>query len=320
MTRAVVTGGAGFVGSALCERLLEEGLDVLCLDSLLTGRERNIAHLLQLPGFAFERSDVTHPLEVAGGVDFVLHLASPASPRDYQRHPIHTLKVGSVGAWRSLGLARAKKAAFLLASTSEVYGDPLVHPQPEGYWGNANPIGARSCYDESKRFAEALAVAYERSHGMDVRIARIFNTYGPRMQRTDGRAVPTFIDQALRGAPLTVHGDGRQTRSLCFIDDLVEGLWRLLMSPLSGPINVGNPQEVTILELAELVAELCGTGSPVTFAPRPADDPELRRPDITRAEKELGWRPRVGLREGLQRTIRWAKHNWFGAPEAIAAP
>ncbi|MGH2652928.1 MAG: UDP-glucuronic acid decarboxylase family protein [Actinomycetota bacterium] len=310
MPRAVVTGGAGFLGSHLCERLLAEGWEVVCLDSLLTGDASNLSGCLEDPRFRFERYDVTNYLQVDGPLDWVLHLASPASPRDYLEYPIHTLKVGALGALRSLGLAKAKSAGFLLASTSEVYGDPQVHPQPESYWGNVNPVGVRGVYDEAKRFAEAMAMAYRRVHGVPAKIARIFNTYGPRLRQDDGRAVPTFISQALRGEPLTVHGDGSQTRSLCYVDDMAEGLVRLLLSDSARPTNLGNPEEVKILEVAELVRDLAGSSSDIVFVDRPEDDPEVRCPDIARARTELGWEPQVPLRAGLERTIAWARQAW----------
>jgi dTDP-glucose 4,6-dehydratase len=304
--RAVVTGGAGFVGSHLCERLLAEGWSVVCVDSLMTGSTDNLAGVFGQHRFAFQQANVSERVEVDGPVDWVLHFASPASPRDYLDHPIQTLKVGSLGTMNSLGLARTKGAGLLLASTSEVYGDPLVHPQPESYWGNVNPIGPRSVYDEAKRYAEAIATAYHRVHGIPVKIVRIFNTYGPRMRENDGRAVPAFISQALRGEPITVHGTGRQTRSLCYVDDLVEGLWRFLSSEVPGPLNLGNPHEVSVLELAELVRSLTSSTSDIVFEERPADDPEVRCPDITRAREELGWEPGVSLEDGLRRTIaRW---------------
>jgi dTDP-glucose 4,6-dehydratase len=313
VTRAVVTGGAGFVGSHLCERLLSEGWEVVALDTLLTGDQANLEASLRNDRFVFERHDVTEPIEVAGALDWVLHFASPASPVDYLEHPIHTLKVGALGTLRALGLAKAKEAGFFLASTSEAYGDPQVHPQPETYWGHVNPVGPRGVYDEAKRYAEAMAMAYHRVHDIPVKIARIFNTYGPRMRRNDGRAVPTFIGQALRGDSLTVHGDGSQTRSLCYVDDLVEGLWRLLTSGFLGVMNVGNPEEVTVLELAERIRDVVRAGSEVVFIDRPVDDPEVRCPDITLAERELGWRPAVPLAEGLERTIRWAREAWAQA-------
>jgi dTDP-glucose 4,6-dehydratase len=310
MTRAVVTGGAGFLGSHLSRRLLGEGWEVVVLDSLLTGRAENVADLLSRDGFRFERYDVTNYLHVDGPVDWVLHLASPASPADYLEHPIHTLKVGALGTLRALGLAKAKGAGFFLASTSEVYGDPQVHPQPESYWGHVNPVGPRGVYDEAKRYAEAMAAAYQRAHGVPTRIARIFNTFGESMRRDDGRAVPTFIAQALSGEPLTVHGTGEQTRSLCFVEDMIEGFWRLLGSDEQDPVNLGNPEEVTVLELAEAVREAVGSESQIAFTERPVDDPEVRCPDITVARKRLGWEPRVPLRDGLKRTVAWAREAW----------
>ena len=310
MPKAVVTGGAGFLGSHICERLLADGWEVVCLDSLITGDEGNVSHLMEDERFSFERRDVVDHISVDGPLDWVLHMASPASPPDYLEHPIETLKVGAIGTLNALGLAKAKGAGFFLSSTSETYGDPLVHPQPESYWGNVNPVGPRSVYDESKRFAEAMTMAYHRVHGIPVRMARIFNTYGPRMRRADGRAVPNFIDQALTGRPLTVHGDGSQTRSLCYVDDLIEGLYKLILSDYVGPMNVGNPEEVKVLELARLIADLAGASSEVEFMERPVDDPELRRPDITLAQEKLGWTPKVPLRDGLQRTIDWAAKAW----------
>lgn len=305
--RIVVTGGAGFIGSHLCDKLLEEGHEVFCIDNLLTGSVSNISHLVTRAGFFFVKHDVTEYLHVDGKVDAVVHLASPASPRDYLEYPIQTLKAGSLGTYRALGLARAKGARFLLASTSEIYGDPLEHPQRETYWGNVNPIGPRSVYDEAKRFAEALTMAYHRCHRVDTRIARIFNTYGPRMRVNDGRALPTFFRQALHGEPLTVYGDGKQTRSFCYISDMVEGLCKLLMSSVSEPVNLGNPAEVTILELAEEVLALTGSKSRIEFRPLPVDDPKVRRPDISRARELLGWEPRVGRKEGLARTFEYFK-------------
>jgi dTDP-glucose 4,6-dehydratase len=310
MTRAVVTGGAGFLGSHLCDRLLDEGWEVVCFDSFLTGRPENVAGPIGHPRFRLERYDVTNQLYVQGPVDHVLHFASPASPRDYLDHPIHTLKVGALGTHHALGLARAKGAAFLLASTSEVYGSPKVHPQPEGYWGHVNPVGPRGVYDEAKRFAEALTMAYHRVHGVDCRIVRIFNTFGPRLRMDDGRAVPTFVSQALAGRPITVHGDGRQTRSLCYVDDLIEGIWRLLHAYPSGPVNLGNPQEVTVGQLAELVRSIAGSDSPIVFTDRPVDDPEVRCPDIRLAQELLDWTPRVSLAQGLGRTVEWARSAW----------
>ena len=309
-TRALVTGGAGFLGSHLCDRLLAEGWEVICLDSLLTGDERNMAAAHESDRFRFERGDVTDTLTVHEGVDWVFHFASPASPRDYLEHPIHTLKVGALGTLKALGLARAKGAGFVLASTSEVYGDPKVHPQPETYWGNVNPTGPRGVYDEAKRYAESLSLAYHRVHGIPVKVARFFNTYGPRMRKEDGRAVPTFMAQAMQGRPLTVHGTGAQTRSLCFVDDLIEGVWRLANSDLVGPVNLGNPEEVTIRELALLIRTLAGSSSEIVFTDRPEDDPEVRCPDITLARTKLGWEPNVPLREGLARTVEWARASW----------
>jgi dTDP-glucose 4,6-dehydratase len=307
VSRAVVTGGAGLLGSHLCDRLLAEGWEVLCLDSLLTGRLENLAPAMHQDRFRFQDFDVTHHIEVDGPVDMVFHFASPASPRDYLQHPIHTMKVGALGTLRALGLAKAKGAGFLLASTSEVYGDPQVSPQPESYWGNVNPVGPRGVYDEAKRFAEALAMAYHRVHGVAARVARIFNTYGPRLREDDGRAVPTFISQALNGEPLTVHGDGSQTRSLCYVDDLVEGLWRLASADLVGPVNLGNPEEVTITHLAELVRALSASSSSIVQVERPVDDPTIRCPDISLARQELGWEPAIPLADGLTRTIAWAR-------------
>jgi dTDP-glucose 4,6-dehydratase len=309
--RAIVTGGAGFLGSHLCERLVAEGWSVLCLDSFLTGGRSNIQNLEGNPAFAFEQVDVTKEIHVDGDVDWVMHLASPASPIDYLEHPIHTLKVGALGTLNALGLTKAKGASFFLSSTSEVYGDPLEHPQKETYWGNVNPIGPRGVYDEAKRYAEAMAFAYHRAHGIDVRVVRIFNTYGPRMRRRDGRAVPTFIAQALKGEPLTVHGDGSQTRSLCYVDDLIEAFWRFINSEGTGPVNTGNPEEVSVLELAKLIAELAGSNSEVVFKERPVDDPEVRRPDIALARETLGWEPKISLREGLGKTIEWARTEWM---------
>jgi dTDP-glucose 4,6-dehydratase len=311
MPRAVVTGGAGFVGSHLCERLLREGWDVLSLDSLLTGRISNLDGFESHERFQFQSHDVTTPITVQGDVAWVLHFASPASPSDYLSHPIHTLKVGALGTLNALGLTKAKGAGFLLASTSEVYGDPQVHPQPEEYWGNVNPIGPRGVYDEAKRYAEAMAMAYLRVHDVPVKIARIFNTYGPRLRRGDGRAIPTFIEQALGDDPITVHGDGSQTRSLCYVDDLVEGIWRLLTSDVVGmPVNLGNPEEVKVLDLARTIVLLAESASEVIFTERPIDDPEVRCPDISRARSLLGWTPRIPLADGLPRTIEWARETW----------
>jgi dTDP-glucose 4,6-dehydratase len=310
MTKAIVTGGAGFLGSHLCRRLLKEGWEVLCLDSFITGDQDNIADLMDDGAFSFEQRDITKYIEVEGDIDWIFHLASPASPVDYLEHPIHTLKVGAIGTMNALGLAKERGAALFLTSTSEVYGDPLVHPQPESYWGNVNPIGPRGVYDEAKRYAEAITMAYHRAHGVPVRIVRIFNTFGPNMRGADGRAVPNFIGQALKGEPLTVYGDGTQTRSLCYVDDLIEGFWRVAGSDLVEPTNLGNPHEVTMLELAEMIRDLVGGPSEVVFHPRPVDDPEVRKPDITRARTELGWEPQVDLKDGLERTIAWARTAW----------
>jgi dTDP-glucose 4,6-dehydratase len=300
---AVVTGGAGFLGSHLCDRLLDQGAEVTAIDNLVTGREANLNHLVGRPGFRFVRYDVTDYLHVPGRVDYVLHFASPASPIDYLKLPIQTLKVGALGTHKALGLARAKGATFMLASTSEVYGDPQVNPQPESYWGHVNPVGPRGVYDEGKRFAEAMTFAYHRYHDVPVRVARIFNTYGERMRVDDGRAVPTFVVQALAGEPLTVHGDGSQTRSLCYVADEIEGLLRLLVSDHTGPMNIGNPEEVTVRELAETIIEVTGSSSGLRFTDRPQDDPEVRRPQTALAEELLGWRAQVPLQEGLRRTV-----------------
>ncbi|MEU9830180.1 UDP-glucuronic acid decarboxylase family protein [Streptosporangium sp. NPDC048047] len=303
--RAVVTGGAGFLGSYLCERLLARGAAVICMDNFLTGSPRNVDHLLGRPAFRLLECDLTGFVHVPGDVDLVLHLASAASPADYLRHPIETLKVGSLGTLHALGLAREKNARFVLASTSEVYGDPQQHPQTESYWGNVNPVGPRSVYDEAKRFAESLTTAYRDTHGADTGIVRIFNTYGPRMRPHDGRAIPTFIRQALRGEPLTVTGDGSQTRSICYVDDTVEGILALADSDFPGPVNIGNPTEITMLDLARTVIELTGSSSGIRFIDRPADDPAVRRPDTTLASARLGWRAEVGVTDGLRRTIAW---------------
>src|ERR687896_185918 len=313
MPTSLVTGGAGFLGSHLCDALLAKGHRVICVDNLETGSLQNVEHNRGAE-FTFVNHDLTRHLELQEPIDFVYHLASPASPIDYLRLPLQTLKVGSYGTHNALGLAKCKRARFLLASTSEVYGDPQVHPQPETYWGHVNPIGPRGVYDEAKRFAEALAMAYHRTHGVQVRIVRIFNTYGPSMRIDDGRAFCTFAVQALRGEPLTVHGDGSQTRSLCYVDDLIEGIWRLLGSDLVGPVNLGNPEEVTILELARTVARAAGVEPRVEFRPRPVDDPEVRRPDITRAVTELGWKPQISLEEGVQRTVPWFRRALEAQP------
>jgi dTDP-glucose 4,6-dehydratase len=301
----VVSGGAGFIGSHLCEALLDAGMSVLALDNLLTGSPDNVRQLLDRPDFEFRKANVNEDVAVDGDVRYVLHFASPASPPQYDANPIHTLKVGTLGTMNMLGLARAKDATFLLASTSEVYGDPLVHPQPETYWGNVNPIGPRGCYDEAKRCAEAFAMAYHKAHGVDTRIVRIFNTHGPRMQVLDGRAVPNFMAQAIRGEPLTVYGDGSQTRSLCYVSDLVRGVLAALERADALPVNLGNPQEVTVLELAQTIVRLAGSKSTIEFRELPVDDPKQRRPDITRAKSVLGWEPRVALEDGLGRTLEY---------------
>jgi dTDP-glucose 4,6-dehydratase len=305
MMRIVVTGVAGFLGSHLADRLLADGHEVVGLDNLVTGHERNIRHLSGNRKFRFVFHDVTEYMNFDGPVDAILHFASPASPIDYLQIPIQTLKVGALGTHKALGLARAKKSRFLLASTSEVYGDPLVHPQPESYWGNVNPVGPRGCYDEAKRFAEAMTVAYRDFHGIDTRIVRIFNTYGPRMRPNDGRIVPSLIGQALRGEPLTVFGDGLQTRSFCYVSDLVDGVVRLLLSDIRDPVNVGNPAEMTVLEFAETIRRFTGTTGPIVHRPLPVDDPRQRRPDITKARTLLGWEPKVPLDTGLEATIAY---------------
>ena len=304
--RTVITGGAGFVGSHLCERFLAEGDEVLCVDNLLTGHRRNVAHLLSDPRFHFIEHNISEPLQIDGPVDNVLHFASPASPADYLAHPIPTLKVGSLGTHNALGLAKAKGARFLLASTSEIYGDPEVHPQREDYWGNVNPIGPRGCYDEAKRFAEAITMAYHRYHGVKTRIVRIFNTYGPRMRLNDGRVLPAFMGQVLRGEDLTVFGKGEQTRSFCYVTDLVDGIYRLLHNThdFAEPVNIGNPVELTVHELAlEIIAMVPGCKSRIVYNPLPQDDPKRRKPDITRAQTLLGWNPTIDRAEGLARTL-----------------
>lgn len=307
--RVLITGGAGFIGSHLCDRFFTDGHEVICMDNLITGTRENIAHLEGQPGFTFILHDVTKYIEVTGPVDAVLHFASPASPVDYLRYPIQTLKVGSLGTHNALGLAKAKGARFLLASTSECYGDPLVHPQPETYWGNVNPIGPRGVYDEAKRFAEALTMAYHRYHGLDTRIVRIFNTYGPRMRLGDGRVVPAFVSQALKGEPLTVYGDGSQTRSFCYVSDLIEGIVRLLNCDFHEPVNLGNPEEHTILEFANIVSKIVGRNTGLRFEPLPIDDPKTRQPDITRARTLLQWEPRFSLEEGLRLTIEYFRER-----------
>ncbi len=302
LNRVLVTGGAGFIGSHLCRRLLAEGCEVIVFDNLLTGNIANIQPLLGNPKFSFEHYDVTNYLHVNGELDAILHFASPASPADFERLPIQILKVGSLGTHKALGLAKAKGARLLLASTSECYGDPLVSPQPETYFGNVNPVGIRGVYDEAKRFAEAMTMAYHRHHGVDVRIVRIFNTFGPRMQVNDGRAIPNFFTQAIRGNDLTVYGDGSQTRSIIYVDDLVEGIWRLLGSSYVGPMNIGSQAEVSMLQLAERINGMCGGKSKIAYKPLPPDDPKSRRPDVTLARRELAWEPRVPVEEGLART------------------
>ena len=303
--RSLVTGGTGFIGSHLCEFLLARGHEVVCMDNLLTGAMDNIAGFSAAPGFSFVRHDVTEYIRVEGPLEYVLHFASPASPRDYLEMPIQTLKVGALGTHKALGLAKAKGATFLLASTSEVYGDPEVHPQREDYWGHVNPIGPRGVYDEAKRFGEAMTMAYHRFHRVETRIARIFNTFGERMRLQDGRAIPAFVTQALTGRPLTVYGDGSQTRSFQYISDLVEGIWRLMQSRVTEPVNIGNPQEMTLLELAKKILRLSASSSEIVFEPLPEDDPKVRQPDITRARTLLGWEPRIDVDEGLRRTLAW---------------
>jgi dTDP-glucose 4,6-dehydratase len=307
--RAVVTGGAGFLGSHICEELLRRGTEVVCLDNLLTGAADNVAHMLEHDGFRMQRCDITEFVHVPGPVDLVLHFASPASPVDYLALPLQTLKVGSIGTWHALGLAKDKGARFVLASTSEVYGDPQVHPQPEDYWGHVNPIGPRGVYDEAKRYAEAMTMAYRRAEGLDTAIVRLFNTYGPRMRADDGRAVPTFVRQALAGEPLTVAGDGLQTRSLCYIDDTVAGVLALADSAHPGPVNIGNPDERTVLQIAEDVLRVTGSRSRVEHVERPVDDPMVRRPDTTLARSALGWEPRVDWLDGLAETVAWFRRT-----------
>ncbi|MGH7366208.1 MAG: UDP-glucuronic acid decarboxylase family protein [Candidatus Rokuibacteriota bacterium] len=304
--RVLVTGGAGFIGSHLCDFLLTQGCEVVCMDNLLTGSIDNIAHISD-PRFLFVKHDVTNYIVVGGDLDYVLHFASPASPIDYLEHPIQTLKVGALGTHKALGLAKERRARFLLASTSEVYGDPLVHPQREDYWGNVNPVGPRGVYDEAKRFAEAMTMAYHRVHGLDARIVRIFNTYGPRMRLTDGRAIPTFVRQALRNEPLTVFGDGSQTRSFTYVTDLVEGIWALMQAPVNEPVNIGNPREMTLRQLAQLISRLSESRSEIVFRPLPTDDPKVRQPDIDKARRLLKWEPKVEVEDGLRRTIDWCR-------------
>lgn len=305
--RVLVTGGCGFIGSHLCDYLLEKDASVICMDNLITGDIKNISHNIGCEKFLFIKHNVVEYIYVDGKIDYVLHFASCASPADYLKYPIPTLKVGSLGTHKTLGFALSKKAKYLLASTSEVYGDPLVIPQKETYWGNVNPVGLRGVYDESKRFAEAMVMAYHRFHNLDTKIARIFNTYGPRMRINDGRVIPNFISQALKGEPLTVYGDGTQTRSFCYISDMVEGIYKLMKSNLNFPVNLGNPEEITIIELAELILKITKSRSKIVYKKLPEDDPKRRKPDITLAEKELRWRPKVSLQEGLKETVKWFK-------------
>lgn len=307
--RVLVTGGAGFLGSHLCDRFIAEGYHVIAMDNLITGNLENIEHLFKLEQFEFYHHDVSKFVHVPGKLDYILHFASPASPIDYLKIPIQTLKVGSLGTHNLLGLAMAKKARMLIASTSEVYGDPLVHPQSEDYWGNVNPVGPRGCYDEAKRFQEAMTMAYQMHHGLETRIVRIFNTYGPRMRLDDGRVLPAFLGQALRGEPLSIFGDGSQTRSFCYVDDLVEGIYRLLLSDYHMPVNVGNPSEITIRQFAEEICKLTGVELNIEYQPLPTDDPQKRQPDITKAREVLGWEPKVDRAEGLQRTLEYFKQK-----------
>jgi dTDP-glucose 4,6-dehydratase len=307
MIRSLVTGGAGFLGSHLCDRLLAEGHQVVCLDNLITGDIANISHLMGNSNFSFLNYDVTNYLFIDGKLDFIFHFASPASPIDYLKVPIQTLKVGSLGTHKALGLAKAKGARFFIASTSEVYGDPLIHPQKESYWGNVNPVGPRGVYDEAKRFSEAMTMAYHRYHGVETRIVRIFNTYGERMRMNDGRAIPAFLSQAIKNEDVTVFGDGSQTRSVCYVSDLIDGIYRLMMSDYDMPMNIGNPEEVTMLELAKEIIQLTGSRSKIIFQDLPEDDPKVRQPDITKAKELLGWEPKVHRHEGLQRTLKYFK-------------
>lgn len=309
MKTALITGGAGFIGSHLCDLLLEKGLRVICVDNFITGSKKNIEHLKSNKNFLLINHDISKHITVDVPLDYVLHFASPASPIDYQKIPIQTLKVGSLGTHNTLGLALAKKSKYMLASTSEVYGDPLVNPQPETYWGNVNPIGPRGCYDEAKRFAEALTMAYHRIHKLDMRIVRIFNTYGPRMRKDDGRVVPNFVTQALKNKPLTVYGNGKQTRSFCYVSDLIEGIYRLMISEINEPINLGNPDEHTILRFAEMIKNLTQSKSEIVFKSLPVDDPHVRCPDISRAKKELKWQPKVSLTDGLKETVDFFKSS-----------
>jgi Nucleoside-diphosphate-sugar epimerases len=305
--KSIVTGGAGFLGSHLCDLLLEKGHEVICIDNLVTGNTGNINHITSNK-FTYLKHDITKPIYFGDEIDYIFHLASPASPVDYLELPIQTLKVGALGTYNMLGLAKEKKARLLIASTSEVYGDPLINPQPETYWGNVNPIGPRGVYDEAKRYAEAITMAYHRYHGIDTRIVRIFNTYGPRMRANDGRVVPNFINQALKGEDITVYGDGSQTRSFCYVSDLIDGIYKLMMSDFTEPVNIGNPAEMTVLMFAEEIIEITGTNSKIVFKDLPIDDPKVRRPDISRAKEILGWEPRMNLGEGLRNTINYFKN------------
>ncbi|MDP3790374.1 MAG: SDR family oxidoreductase [Candidatus Omnitrophota bacterium] len=309
MKRILITGGAGFIGSHLCSFLLERDCDVICMDNLITGTIQNITPMLKNKHFEFIEHDVTKYIGIEGNIDYVLHFASPASPVDYLKLPIQTLKVGSLGTHNALGVAKAKGAQFLLASTSEVYGDPTVHPQPESYWGNVNNVGPRGVYDESKRFAEAITMAYHRTHHLDTKIVRIFNTYGPRMRKVDGRAIPAFIEQAFENKPITVFGDGKQTRSFCYVSDLVDGVYKLMNSNANTPVNIGSPEEMNILDLANLIIKVTGSRSKIVFKDLPVDDPKVRQPEITLARMLLGWQPTISLKEGLRKTIEWFKEN-----------
>jgi len=313
--KVLITGGAGFLGSHLCDRFLKEGYDVVAMDNLITGNLANIAHLFGVDGFTYVKHDVTNYTFVEGRLDYILHFASPASPIDYLKLPIQTLKVGAMGTHKILGLAKEKGARVLIASTSEVYGDPLIHPQTEDYWGNVNPIGFRGVYDEAKRFMEAMTMAYHRYHGVETRIIRIFNTYGPRMRLNDGRVLPAFMGQALRGEDITVFGEGDQTRSFCYCDDLVEGIYRLLLSDETDPVNIGNPSEITILEFAKEIIELTGSKSKIVYKDLPQDDPKVRKPDITKARKVLGWEPKISRAEGLKRSLEYFKEQVHGVPQ-----
>ncbi len=306
---AVITGGAGFIGSHMCDKLIKADFKVMCLDNFITGKAENIEHLIKDKNFKFITHNVTKYIDIPGKVDYVLHFASPASPQDYLKFPIQTLKVGSIGTHNALGLAKEKKAKFMLASTSEVYGDPLVHPQPESYWGNVNCVGVRGCYDEAKRFAEAITMAYRRVHRLDTRIVRIFNTYGPRMRIDDGRVIPNFIYQAINNKPITVYGEGKQIRSFCYISDLIEGIYKLILSHINNPLNLGNSWEFTIIGLANLILKLTKSKSKIIFRPLPEDDPKQRQPDISQAKRVLKWQPKIGLEEGLKKTITWFKNN-----------